>query len=607
MEFSVGRMPYDELVKKVRELIAKNLSGKDDDNGGGGIDESQIVTSLDETSNTKVLSAATGQLIKDAINAKLDRIRPNVQFVQMPQELSADYLDVVVGSKIYVPFYEFPQLVGSEVGDLKIVRVAVEDYPGGIFELAYTYYVYLFGNVTSVDDNGINVLVEWTYRETNEGVNPGINEDAVKQLINSAIEEATRFFITYDDIAGMLSNYAVIDNITIQNNTEDRASVTGIYTINSTIPGTPPLRFFVGTRAEFAAIADTNNVFAIITDDPNVDAYNALVEAVDVLEGLYANHEARIDNLEALYDDHEKRITTLNGIVAAHNAKLIDHDDTLETHEGQINTLNGIVADHKKRLDGHDTRITDIETNKIPLLNARCKSIEDDVSGLKGAVEELQNDVGVLQGKVKEVEEDIVSIEKNIAAVDADLEETKEIVTNNSNKISSIILGTTTVEKARCDAEGNVIDETYVRKDEIADTTTGIKRQNLTDNIRVVAWDAVTYKYQAQLKVTLEPQRIIGVTGTISATNPFTEIGGIISAPFACTINRYNSENRWYFGDMGVMPFYDGTVFYFSGVQMWIMSQSIFLQVTLRKDNETLYIEGNGAGVKFADLNIYYE
>jgi hypothetical protein len=276
MEFTVDRMPYDELVKKVRELIIRQATsnGNGGNNGtGGGIDASQIVTSLNDTSVEKVLSAATGQLIKQEIITSIRKLAPNVRYFDWGRTLNEDAIKTLLGKNSTIKFTDFPEFSVCVVGDLLVLRVTNSTTKAPS---------YLICSVISVLDSGLRFSIEsyWQLPTAN------MDDDYINKLIDAAIDNVVATLVSDAELEEILGSYAIPDDKTLRN-TNGVTVVHGIYTVNSAVPSGVPLKFFVGTQAEFAALADQYNVIGLFTDAPDVDAYDDILEKLaEVLEEL---------------------------------------------------------------------------------------------------------------------------------------------------------------------------------------------------------------------------------------------------------------------------------------------------------------------------------
>jgi hypothetical protein len=70
-------------------------------------------------------------------------------------------------------------------------------------------------------------------------------------------------------------DYSTHDDVTIVKGNDGKTRVIGVYTIGGTL-----LRFFVGTQAEYDALENKDDLFAIITDDTTIDRFK---ERVNIL------------------------------------------------------------------------------------------------------------------------------------------------------------------------------------------------------------------------------------------------------------------------------------------------------------------------------------
>ena len=71
-------------------------------------------------------------------------------------------------------------------------------------------------------------------------------------------------------------DYSSHDDETIVKNADGKSRVIGVYTIGGTL-----MRFFVGTQAEYEALTDKDNLFAIITDDPAPAEFQEVKDTVN--------------------------------------------------------------------------------------------------------------------------------------------------------------------------------------------------------------------------------------------------------------------------------------------------------------------------------------
>lgn len=76
-------------------------------------------------------------------------------------------------------------------------------------------------------------------------------------------------------------DYSTHDDATIVKNADGKTRVIGVYTIGGSL-----LRFFVGTQAEYDALENKNDLFAILTDDPAPSKLNGIAKQVaNIIDG----------------------------------------------------------------------------------------------------------------------------------------------------------------------------------------------------------------------------------------------------------------------------------------------------------------------------------
>lgn len=96
------------------------------------------------------------------------------------------------------------------------------------------------------------------------------NEDAIRELQNKVPEDNTN---------------VLTDNETIVKNTENVISTVAVKQVGNK----GPLRFFIGTKAEFDALEDTSNVLALFTDDSTNSILKNLQSAISTINNTLNN------------------------------------------------------------------------------------------------------------------------------------------------------------------------------------------------------------------------------------------------------------------------------------------------------------------------------
>ena len=135
------------------------------------------------------------------------------------------------------------------------------------------------------------------------------------------------------------------------------------------------LEVFVGTKDEYGALENTENVLAIITDDPNIAKLNELAETMtDILDGTQVVPKSNTANTansatKATQDGNGKvisdtyatttRVGTLEGTVTNINNTITDINDTINNISGGTQTVKYAESATKATQDGNGNVITD--------------------------------------------------------------------------------------------------------------------------------------------------------------------------------------------------------------------------------------------------------
>ena len=103
-------------------------------------------------------------------------------------------------------------------------------------------------------------------------------------------------------------DYTISDELTLYRNSSTGViQVRGVNTVNEI-----PLRFFVGTKAEYDALLNKSDLFAIITDD------NTKADLEDSIQELYSFTEGNMASINEMRTDIDEMRTEVNcGTVAA--------------------------------------------------------------------------------------------------------------------------------------------------------------------------------------------------------------------------------------------------------------------------------------------------
>ena len=161
-------------------------------------------------------------------------------------------------------------------------------------------------------------------------------------------------------------------------------------------------------------------------------------------------------------DSEYERLTAELARVEAENERVVAELARSEFENQRLRAELERVEAEKARVIAENERAA-AEVNR----NVKITEHDADITVLKTSMSAASNDIAALEEKEKTLSENGALHSKDIANLKNDVSDIGGQASDNAEDIARIKGGSTVVEKAKCDRNGNIIDATYAKKSEL--------------------------------------------------------------------------------------------------------------------------------------------